>query len=54
MFRFFQNLVPVADPPQRDGRSIAPPNTLLGFYWFYASQTKWLYAALLVTGAVSA
>ena len=54
MFRFFQNLVPVADPPQRDGRSIAPPNTLLGFYWFYAAQTKWLYAALFATGAVSA
>ena len=54
MFRFFQSLAPITDPPMRDGAPLTPPRNLLGFYWFYARQTKWLYAALLVTGAFTA
>ena len=54
MFGFFQRLIPITDPPQVDGHSVTPPNTLLAFYWFYVRQTRWLYASLLVTGAISA
>ena len=54
MFAYFQSLIQIKDPPQRDGRAVTPPAGLVGFYWFYASQSKWLYGALLVTGLVMA
>ncbi len=54
MFRFFENLIKITNPPLEDGRSVTPPQDLGKFYWFYAGQTRWLYGALLVTGALIA
>ena len=54
MFRFFQNLIAITNPPLVNGRSVTPPQDLGRFYWFYAGQTWALYGALLITGAMIA
>ena len=54
MFAFFQNLIRATDPPPAGTVYGAPPAGLLAFYWHFVRQTRWLYAALFVTGAMSA
>ena len=54
MFAFFQSLIRATDPPPAGTVYGAPPAGLAAFYWHFARQTKWLYAALFVTGAMSA
>ncbi|MCG6858764.1 MAG: ABC transporter ATP-binding protein/permease [Salaquimonas sp.] len=50
VFRLFEGWV---DPfaPRDD---YEPPNRLLAFVWYYVSQTKWAFAALLVYGFLNA
>ena len=50
MFAYFERLIRAMDPPPPG----APPPGLLAFYWHFVRQTKWLYAVLFVTGAMSA
>ena len=50
MFAYFERLIRATDPPPPG----APPAGLLAFYWHFARQTKWLYASLFLTGALSA
>ncbi len=45
MFAFFESRI---RPTARPGT--APPARLLAFYWHFVQQTKWLFAALFVTG----
>ena len=46
MFRYFETrLDPTAAPPPE-----APPETLVGFYWYFLRQAKALFAALFVLG----
>ena len=54
MFAFFENLIRATDPPPPGTVYGAPPAGLLAFYWHFVRQTRWLYAALFVTGAMSA
>ena len=45
MFAFFETRIrPTALPAG------PPPQGLLAFYWHFASQTRWLYASMFVTG----
>jgi ATP-binding cassette, subfamily B, multidrug efflux pump len=49
MFKRFENLVSRVDAPAHTAES-GPPASLLGFYWHFVRQTKWLYIAMLLTG----
>ena len=50
MFRWFERaLAPTALPDQPE-----PPAGLLAFYWHFARQAKWLFAALFAIEAVVA
>ncbi len=49
MFKRFEKLVSKVDAPEHNAES-GPPASLLGFYWHFVKQTKWLYAAMLLTG----
>jgi ATP-binding cassette, subfamily B, multidrug efflux pump len=49
MFKRFENLVSRIDAPAHTAES-GPPASLLGFYWHFVRQTKWLYIAMLITG----
>jgi ATP-binding cassette, subfamily B, multidrug efflux pump len=49
MFKRFENLVHRVDAPALTAES-GPPPTLMGFYWHFVRQTKWLYIAMLITG----
>ena len=50
VYRLFETWI---DPfaPRRDYQ---PPNRLLAFVWYYVSQAKWAFAALLVYGFLNA
>jgi len=43
--RFEKFLAPTQTPQQAE-----PPATLIGFYWHFARQAKWLFAMLFVAG----
>ncbi len=45
MFAFFESRVRPTQLP-----SAAPPPGLLAFYWHFVRQTRWLFAAMFVTG----
>lgn len=47
--RFEKILAPTEAPPQSE-----PPATLIGFYWHFARQAKWLFAMLFVAGFIVA
>ncbi len=49
MFKRFENLVNRVDAPLETAE-IGPPPSLMGFYWHFVRQTKWLYIAMLFTG----
>ncbi|MFC0409725.1 ABC transporter ATP-binding protein [Roseomonas elaeocarpi] len=58
MFRFFESLVnPSAAPGEKASRFLGvpvpdtpPPHSLLGFYWHYARQAKFIFILLFVLG----
>ncbi len=57
LFSFFESRVRSFDLPQvaaEEQRLTGPPASLWGFYWYFIRQTKWLYAAMLVTGVLVA
>jgi len=45
MFAFFENRVRPTELPRA-----APPPGLIAFYWHFIGQTRWLFAAMFVTG----
>jgi ATP-binding cassette, subfamily B, multidrug efflux pump len=49
MFKRFENLVNRVDAPVETAET-GPPPTLMGFYWHFVRQTKWLYICMLITG----
>jgi ATP-binding cassette, subfamily B, multidrug efflux pump len=49
MFKRFENLVRRVDAPLETAET-GPPPSLVGFYWHFVRQTKWLYVCMLITG----
>jgi ATP-binding cassette, subfamily B, multidrug efflux pump len=49
MFKRFENLVNRVDAPVETAET-GPPPSLVGFYWHFVRQTKWLYICMLITG----
>jgi ATP-binding cassette, subfamily B, multidrug efflux pump len=49
MFKRFENLVNRVDAPLETAET-GPPHSLMGFYWHFVRQTKWLYISMLLTG----
>ncbi len=49
MFKRFENLVNRVHAPLETAET-GPPPSLMGFYWHFVRQTKWLYIAMLLTG----
>lgn len=49
MFKRFENLVNRVDAPVETAET-GPPPSLMGFYWHFVRQTKWLYISMLLTG----
>jgi ATP-binding cassette, subfamily B, multidrug efflux pump len=49
MFKRFENLVNRVDAPVETAET-GPPPSLMGFYWHFVRQTKWLYICMLITG----
>ncbi len=50
MYKFFNSFVDgLRQPPQQ-----SPPATLLGFFWYFASQVKWVFLALILSSIVVA
>ncbi len=50
MFKFFDSLVDgLREPPRQ-----SPPARLASFYWYFASQIKWVFAAFILSSIVVA
>ena len=50
VFRLFEGWI----DPYRPRQSYEPPNRLLAYVWFYVSQARWAFVALLVYGFLNA
>ena len=46
IFRRFESWI----DPYRKTSGFRPPGGALGFIWFYVSQAKWVFLAMLVVG----
>jgi len=50
MFRWFENLI----DPFKTNDGAQPPQSLLGFYWYYVRQVRFVFLAAMATGFLAA